>query len=88
MALRLSAQDMGKLPSNEERDQSDSSSEDEDETWDDWVSDSMARQPCRSLFDEKVLPSVAEALAYDKTTHGFDLELKSSSLGELLQPVC
>lgn len=83
MALRLSAQDLERLPSSEERDQSDSSSEDEDETWDDWVSDSMAKQPCKSLFDEKILPSVAEALAYDNSTHGFDLELKSSSLGAL-----
>ena len=86
MALRLSAQDLGNLPPNEERserDRSDSSSEDEDETWDDWVSDSMAKQACKSLFDDRILPSVSEALAYDKSTHGFDLEQKASSLGEL-----
>ena len=74
------------LPPNEERserDRSDSSSEDEDETWDDWVSDSMAKQTCKSLFDDRILASVSEALAYDKSTHGFDLEQKASSLGEL-----
>jgi len=48
--------------------------EEEEETWDDWVSDSMEQRPCRSLFDEKVLPSVEAAIAYDKNTHGFDLD--------------
>ncbi|KAJ7618910.1 protein arginine N-methyltransferase [Mycena polygramma] len=47
---------------------------DEEETWDDWVSDSMEQRPCRSLFEDKMLPSVEEALAYDKKTHGFDLD--------------
>ncbi|KAJ6455461.1 protein arginine N-methyltransferase [Mycena sanguinolenta] len=52
-----------------------SSEEDnEEETWDDWVSDSMEQRPCRSLFEDKLLPSVEEALAYDKGTHGFDLD--------------
>ncbi|PBK95719.1 S-adenosyl-L-methionine-dependent methyltransferase [Armillaria gallica] len=52
--------------------QSSSDEDDEDETWDDWVSDS-ARQPCRSLFEEKSFPSVEEALKYDNATHSFDL---------------
>ncbi|KAJ7166306.1 protein arginine N-methyltransferase [Mycena crocata] len=47
--------------------------EEEEETWDDWVSDSMEQRPCRSLFEEKVLPSVEETLVYDRETHGFDL---------------
>ncbi|KAJ7776814.1 S-adenosyl-L-methionine-dependent methyltransferase [Mycena maculata] len=34
----------------------------------------MEQRPCRSLFEEKVLPSVEEALAYDKGTHAFDLD--------------
>ena len=46
----------------------------EEETWDDWVSDSMQQRPCRSLFEEKDLPTVDEALTYDKSTHGFDLD--------------
>ncbi|KAJ7258773.1 arginine N-methyltransferase 3 [Mycena haematopus] len=45
----------------------------EEETWDDWVSDSMER-PCQSLFEDKMLPSVEEALVYDKGVHGFDLD--------------
>ncbi|KAJ7465038.1 protein arginine N-methyltransferase [Mycena latifolia] len=49
--------------------------DDEEETWDDWISDSMQQRPCRSLFDEKDLPSVGEALAYDRNTHGFDLDV-------------
>ncbi|KAJ7046428.1 protein arginine N-methyltransferase [Mycena alexandri] len=51
-----------------------SSDDDEEETWDDWVSDSMEQRPCKSLFEDKVLPSVEEALAYDKTSHGLDLD--------------
>ncbi|KAF7365651.1 Protein arginine N-methyltransferase 3 [Mycena venus] len=53
---------------------------DEEETWDDWVSDSMDKRPCRSLFEDKVLPSVDEALAYDKASHGFDLDVLSVRL--------
>ncbi|KAG7444182.1 S-adenosyl-L-methionine-dependent methyltransferase [Guyanagaster necrorhizus] len=52
--------------------QSSSDEDDDDQTWDDWVSDS-ARQPCRSLFEEKSFPSVEEALKYDNVTYGFDL---------------
>ncbi|KAE9402260.1 S-adenosyl-L-methionine-dependent methyltransferase [Gymnopus androsaceus JB14] len=44
---------------------SSSSGEDDEETWDDWVSDSVTKY-CRSLFDDKTLPSVEGILAYDK----------------------
>ncbi|KAA1472227.1 S-adenosyl-L-methionine-dependent methyltransferase [Dentipellis sp. KUC8613] len=44
----------------------------EEETWSDWVSDSA--QKCQSLFEPKTFPSVADALAFDRDTHGFDLE--------------
>ncbi|KAJ7712993.1 protein arginine N-methyltransferase [Mycena metata] len=57
-----------------------SSEDDEEETWDDWVSDSMEQRPCKSLFEDKVLPSVQEALAYDKASHGFDLDALCSEL--------
>lgn len=51
----------------------DSSSEsDNDQTWDDWVSDS-APQNCKSLFDDKVFPTVDAVSQYDKETHQFDL---------------
>lgn len=55
-------------------DRSSSSDEDDDQTWDDWVSDSATKQPTKSLFEDKLLPSVTETLAYDKSTHGFDLD--------------
>lgn len=58
---------------NEDSDCETSESENDDQNWDDWVSDSLIRAPCPSLFDEKSLPSVEEALNYDKETHGFDL---------------
>ncbi|KAH9480672.1 Ribosomal protein arginine N-methyltransferase rmt3 [Psilocybe cubensis] len=54
---------------------SSSDSEDEnDQTWDDWVSDSNEQQETKSLFDETVLPSVERALAYDSETHHFNLD--------------
>jgi protein arginine N-methyltransferase 3 len=58
---------------------------DEEETWDDWVSDSMEHRPCRSLFEDKVLPSVEEALAYDKGTHGLDLDALCGRLCGLIR---
>ncbi|KAJ6624377.1 protein arginine N-methyltransferase [Mycena sp. CBHHK59/15] len=54
--------------------------DEEEETWDDWVSDSMEHRPCRSLFEEKVLSSVEETLAYDKKIYGFDLNAFCSKL--------
>ncbi|EIM86222.1 S-adenosyl-L-methionine-dependent methyltransferase [Stereum hirsutum FP-91666 SS1] len=40
----------------------------------------MSKQPCQSLFEDKTLPSVSEALEYDKNTHGFDLNALCSKL--------
>ncbi|KAF9568765.1 arginine N-methyltransferase 3 [Agrocybe pediades] len=48
--------------------------DDNDQTWDNWASDSNQQQETKSLFDEKVLPSVESALAYDKETHDFSLD--------------
>ena len=66
----------------------DSSSEDEDleeeETWDDWVSDSMENRACKSLFDEQVFSSVEKSLEHDKSAHGFDLEQTCARLSEYL----
>ncbi|KIO02960.1 hypothetical protein M404DRAFT_638181 [Pisolithus tinctorius Marx 270] len=46
----------------------------EDNNFDDWVSDQALNRPCRSLFDEeKDFPSVDEALRHDQSTHGFSL---------------
>lgn len=55
--------------------------QDEDLTWEDWVSDPESKRPCKSLFDEKELPSATAAVEHDKATHGFDLERICTSLG-------
>lgn len=44
-----------------------------EEVWSDWISDSASARQCKSLFEDKLLASAAEALDYDKRTHGFDL---------------
>jgi protein arginine N-methyltransferase 3 len=59
--------------STDDADATSSEEDDDDQNWDDWVSDD-AEQPCRSLFDDKLLPSAREALAHDKSVHDFDLE--------------
>jgi len=57
-----------------------SSEEDEDLTWEDWVSDSLNKRPCKSLFDETKFVTVEEVVNYDKYTHGFDLDEVSKRL--------
>ncbi|KAI0072207.1 S-adenosyl-L-methionine-dependent methyltransferase [Panus rudis PR-1116 ss-1] len=79
MSLRLSAhyiQEEHHRAEEEERGSDPSSSEEEDEdlTWDDWVSDSATKRPCKSLFDDTTFTSVEDVLNYDKTKFGFDLE--------------
>ncbi|KAJ3518164.1 hypothetical protein NLJ89_g28 [Agrocybe chaxingu] len=54
--------------------ESDPETSDDDQAWDDWVSDSNGRQECKSLFDDKVLLSAEDALEYDKKTHNFGLD--------------
>ncbi|TFK27687.1 arginine N-methyltransferase 3 [Coprinopsis marcescibilis] len=56
------------------------SSGEEEETWDDWVSDSNDKQECPSLFDSQVLSSAEEAVKHDVQTHGFDLNAVCSKL--------
>ena len=57
-----------------------SSDEDEDDqNWDDWVSDSVPSKTY-SLFENRQFASVAEALQYDKSTYGFDLNETCSRL--------
>jgi type I protein arginine methyltransferase len=51
-----------------------SSEDDDDENWDDWISDSAAK-PCKSLFDDSLFPSATDALQSDKSKHGFDLDV-------------
>ncbi|KAI1788889.1 protein arginine N-methyltransferase [Ganoderma leucocontextum] len=88
MALRLSAThilDPEEVSDPECRDDhpDGSSSEDEDEdlAWDDWVSDSLSKRPCKSLFENRTFDTVPEALAYDENTHGFSLKTITARLG-------
>ncbi|KAH9925083.1 protein arginine N-methyltransferase [Amylocystis lapponica] len=76
MSLRLSASHLTHSESGSDVEgRSSSSQEDDDLTWDDWVSDSADTRPCTSLFDhDKTFTSVPEALNHDKLVHGFDLE--------------
>ncbi|KAL1937804.1 hypothetical protein VTO73DRAFT_12823 [Trametes versicolor] len=81
MSLRISATHAQPPPAEEPHSEGESSSEDEDEeTWDDWVSDSMDRRPCKSLFEDKTFDSVQEALTYDESTHKFNLKDITSRL--------
>jgi protein arginine N-methyltransferase 3 len=60
---------------------SSSTGDDDDQNWDDWGSDSLEKQECPSLFDDTVLPSAVEVLAYDKKKFGFDLDHICNILG-------
>lgn len=55
------------------------SESDDDQTYDDWIETGNVQ--CQSLFDDKVLPSVALALEHDRSAHGFDLQGTCASLG-------
>ena len=79
--FRIPAKALEDVSNDARREDDDSSSEDEDDTWEDWVSDSVEKQPCKSLFDDATLPSAAEALEHDKKEHGFDLNEVFSRLG-------
>lgn len=83
-SFRLSAHTLDDVTNDPSLDEGESSSEEEDETWEDWVSDSLAKQPCRSLFDDTTLPSAREVLEHDKKAHGFDLNETYSRLCTLL----
>ena len=83
MSLRLPPPTAASDPiSGSESNSSSESEDDNEETWDDWVSDSNTQQNCKSLFDEKVFPSANEALEHDKNTHQFDLDDVCKSLCE------
>ncbi|KZT63364.1 S-adenosyl-L-methionine-dependent methyltransferase [Daedalea quercina L-15889] len=79
MALRFSAHHVS--ADNSESGSSQSSEDEQDLTWEDWVSDSIENKPCKSLFDqEKTFQSVPEAASHDKLVHGVDLDVICSRL--------
>ncbi|TDL19665.1 protein arginine N-methyltransferase [Rickenella mellea] len=57
-----------------------SSSADEEETWDDWISDPDRQTPCRSLFDDRIFSSPEETVKHDKAVHNFDINTVCRSL--------
>ena len=59
---------------------SSSDDSDNDQTYDDWVSAS-GDPPARSLFEERELGNISEALKYDRDVYGFDLDAFSKQLG-------
>lgn len=70
-------------PLQEPESDSHSSSSDDDENWDDWVSDSVAN-PCKSLFDDDMFSSAADALQRDKSKYNFDFDCICKKLGQAL----
>jgi type I protein arginine methyltransferase len=57
---------------------------DEDQVWDDFAEDSIAQQPCFSLFEDKKFPSATEAMENDRSKHDFDLDDTCTRLGKFL----
>ncbi|CDO72229.1 hypothetical protein BN946_scf184970.g81 [Trametes cinnabarina] len=81
MSLKLPASHLNPPPADDPAVQDESSSDDDDDqTWDDWVSDSLEKRPCKSLFEDRTFDSVQEALAYDEATYGFSLKEVASRL--------
>lgn len=82
MSIRLPAPDHISGPNSDpEKDSASSDDEDdEDETWDDWVSDSNTRQGCKSLFDDKILSCVEDAVTYDRENNNVDINELSKGL--------
>ena len=56
--------------------------DDDDQNWDDWVSDSLEKRPCKSLFENRTFDTVKEALLNDEVNHGFSLKTISARLGK------
>lgn len=45
----------------------------EDNNFDDWVSDQEHSRPCQSLFDDRSFPTADAALKHDESVHAFSL---------------
>lgn len=64
-------------------DRSTDSDIEDDNNFDGWESDEEAKQATLSLFEDKVLDDVVQALQYDKREHEFDLRALIGDLGML-----
>lgn len=56
----------------------------EENNFEDWISDQGQLQICQSLFEDKTFTTATEALTYDKFTHGFDLDAASRQCSAFL----
>jgi type I protein arginine methyltransferase len=83
MSLHLSPSDIHESGDDSESQHGSEEEDDDDQTWDDFAEDSIAQQPCFSLFEDKKFPSVTEALENDRSKHGFDLDQTCIRLGRL-----
>jgi type I protein arginine methyltransferase len=84
MSLHLPPSDIHESDEDPESQRGSEEEDDDDQTWDDFAEDSIAQQPCYSLFEDKKFPSVTEALENDRSKHGFDLEHTCIRLGRPL----
>jgi type I protein arginine methyltransferase len=82
MSFHLPPPDNISAPNDDLEGSSASSENEDEETWDDWVSDSHTRQGCKSLFDEKILSSVEDAVAYDRESYKVDIIELCKRLGK------
>lgn len=72
-------------PEQDHENQSVSTDEDDkDQSWDDFADDSIAQQPCLSLFEEKHFRSVTDAVQNDISKHQFDLNKTCNHLGKCI----
>jgi protein arginine N-methyltransferase 3 len=84
MSLHLPPSDIHESGEDSESQHGSEEEDDDDQTWDDFAEDSIAHQPCFSLFEDKKFPSVTEALENDRSKHGFNLDHTCIRLGRLL----
>jgi protein arginine N-methyltransferase 3 len=83
MSLHLPPSDIHELGEDSESQPGSEEEDDDEQTWDDFAEDSIAQQPCFSLFEDKKFPSVTEAMENDRSRHGFDLDHTCTRLGRL-----
>ncbi|KAL5524274.1 hypothetical protein ACEPAF_9414 [Sanghuangporus sanghuang] len=75
-----SSDDTGRVDVGSVSGESSSTGEDNDEDWNDWVSNEEDKKPCQSLFDGTSHPSADTALAHDKEKFGVDLQVLAARL--------
>ena len=73
MSFHLPPPENVSVPNSDIENSSASSEDEEEETWDGWVSDPNTRQGCKSLFDDKILSCVDDAVTYDRENYKVDI---------------